>query len=302
MRIYSLAIAWNWEHDADFVRCIANACQSRKISVLNLQPNNLNEILAEIRAGRVTFQSFYDRASDDDDEFLSVVDAIKNHDIVIINPHSFAERAKDKAAMHGELSAAGLRVPFTIIIPPYNRNPQLDVDEHALEKLRRPFVIKPAVTTGGGTGVILRAESLQDVIDTRQHHKDDKYLLQEQIRPVLLDGGRAWFRVFYAFGETIICWWDDRTHIYRDCLIAEEKQFGLTELRTIILKIQAICNLDFFSSEIALNAEGNFIVIDYVNEICDMRFQSRFEDGVPDAVVHRIVNLLVDHIAAKIAV
>jgi hypothetical protein len=51
--------------------------------------------------------------------------------------------------------------------------------------------------------------------------------------------------------------------------------------------------LDFFSSEIALTEERKFVVVDYVNEICDMRLQSIFTDGVPDSVVEQIQRLLI---------
>ena len=57
-------------------------------------------------------------------------------------------------------------------------------------------------------------------------------------------------------------------------------------------KIQKVCSLDFFSSEIALTEENTFVVVDYVNEVCDMRLQSKHVDGVPDEVVQRIQELI----------
>jgi hypothetical protein len=62
-------------------------------------------------------------------------------------------------------------------------------------------------------------------------------------------------------------------------------------------KIQDVCQLDFFSSEIAITDDGAFVVIDYVNDICDMRLQSRHPDGVPDAVVEYICESIAEHIA-----
>ena len=47
----------------------------------------------------------------------------------------------------------------------------------------------------------------------------------------------------------------------------------------------------------ARDAAGRLVVIDYVNEICDMRLRSIHADGVPDAVVARIA----DRIAAYAA-
>jgi len=55
--------------------------------------------------------------------------------------------------------------------------------------------------------VITGAETLKDVIDSRKHHKDDKYLLQERVVPAELAGRRAWFRVFFVCGVIFPCWW-----------------------------------------------------------------------------------------------
>jgi hypothetical protein len=302
MKNYSLAVAWNWEFDDDYVGLIEKECGLRNISLLNITPSNFRELFPEIVDGGIVVQSYYDRDSDDDETFLSLVDFMREKRIVVVNPHHHVDRAKDKATMHLELITAGLQVPFTIIISPYNKDQQIELDQKQIEKLGKSFIIKPANTTGGGTGVMLQAQSTRDIIESRKRHKDDKYLLQEFVHPIILDGKRAWFRVFYAFGEIINCWWDDITHIYKQCSQEEEQQYGLSELRVMMLKIQNVCNLDFFSSEIALTSTGKFVVIDYVNEICDMRLQSRFVDGVPDAVVHKIAGLLADYVACTTSI
>ena len=140
------------------------------------------------------------------------------------------------------------------------------------------------------------AETLLEVIQARQYHKNDKYLLQETIKPSMLAGRRAWFRVFYAFGDIIPSWWDDTTHIY--CLLQaeDEYQLGLEPLSRITEKIHTICKLDFFSTEIVLTTNKKFVVVDYVNEMCDMRIQSQHADGVPDTIVDRIIAKMTDFI------
>jgi hypothetical protein len=299
MRIYSLAVAWNWEFDDDFVGLIGKECALRNISMLNITPSSLGVLIPQISCGNITVRSFYDRASDDDEAFLPLAGFMKANGTLVINPYDDVDRAKDKATMHLELITAGLQVPFTIIISPYNKDQHVELDEKQIERLGKSFIIKPANTTGGGTGVMLQAESVKDIIESRKRHKDDKYLLQEFVHPVILEGRRGWFRIFYAFGEIINCWWDDLTHIYKQCSQEEERQYGLSEMRDMMVKIQSVCKLDFFSTEIALTSAGRFVVIDYVNEICDMRLQSRFADGVPDAVVFRIAGLLADYIFSK---
>jgi hypothetical protein len=60
--------------------------------------------------------------------------------------------------------------------------------------------------------------------------------------------------------------------------------------------IEKITELDFFSTEIVLNKEKKFVVIDYVNDQCDMRFKSKHKDGVPDSTVKQIINNLKNYI------
>jgi len=45
-----------------------------------------------------------------------------------------------------------------------------------------------------------------------------------------------------------------------------------------------------------LTSEGKFVVVDYVNEVCDMRLQSNHIDGVPDSIVRRVAQLIVHEV------
>ena len=292
METFSLGLAWNWIYDSDFVAGIEHACAEQGMTTYRVEPSNVLETLYRLRSGEIAFRTFLDRASDDDNSFEPLVRFLAKSPTHFYNVNEHVDRAKDKATMHLEFITNGLFVPYTIIISPYNKKKELELSLSELAMLGRPFIIKPANTTGGGAGVVLGAESLKDVIETRQHHKNDKYLLQETVKPKILDGSKAWFRVLYAFGEIIPCWWDDATHIYRRVNPDEEERYGIGALRESMRKIQTVCSLDFFSSEIVLTEENTFVVVDYVNEVCDMRLQSKHMDGVPDDVVRRIQELI----------
>ncbi len=114
--------------------------------------------------------------------------------------------------------------------------------------------------------------------------------LQEKIYPLIIDHHRAWFRCFWAFGKPIPVWWDDQTHIYTELTQEQIEKFNLKPLKRLIKKIADITELDFFSTEIVLTPENKFIVIDYVNDQCDMRLKTKHYDGVPDKVVNQIIN------------
>jgi len=301
MKTFDLAIAWNWEFDDEFIAGIERECIARQVSTYRVDPGNLHDTIRLLESGALAFRALFDRASDADANFLVLVRLLAKEPVFVINPHAFVVNAIDKATMHVTLATHGIHVPNTIILPPFRDDPGLGLRQGDLDRLGIPFVIKPANTTGGGTGVVLGARTLQDVVESRKTHPDDKYLVQETIRPKDLDGKRAWFRAYCIFGETIICWWDDLTHRYSELTAGEETGHGLGGLRAIMTTIQKTCRLDFFSSEIAMTEERHFIVVDYVNEVCDMRYQSLHENGAPDTIVHTIERLIADQTARHIA-
>ncbi len=299
--IYDLAIAWTWKYDFEFVQLLEKTAFDASLRTLTIDPMSVSRIFEQVRNRTLFFRFFLDRASDEDENFQPLARLIQKrlrepeHPFSIrpINPLDLVAQASDKATMHLEFLSHGINVPYTIIISPYNHKKEIELTLSELARLGRPFIIKPANTTGGGIGVVTGAETLKDVLEARQHHRNDKYLLQETIKPALVGKRPAWFRVFYAFGRILPCWWDDQTHLYESLGSDEEAFDGLAELRRYTASIQEVCKLDFFSTEIVLTSEQKVVVVDYVNEMCDMRLQSHHPDGVPDAIVMDIIQSLV---------
>lgn len=304
---FDLAIAWTWKPDFEFVHRINRAAQTASLRVLLIDALSVGEILEQVRKQSLHFKFFLDRASDEDESFQPLARLIqkrfRDSDQIFssrpVNPLDLVARASDKATMHLEFLSNGINVPYTIIISPFNHKKEVELTLSELARLGRPFIIKPANTTGGGIGVVTGAESLKDIIEARQRHRNDKYLLQETIKPVVLGSRRAWFRVFYAFGGILPCWWDDQTHIYESLQAEDETAFGLGELRRVAEGIYKICKLDFFSTELVLTSGQKIVAVDYVNEMCDMRPQSIHSDGVPDSIVDEISHLLVQFVKVE---
>ncbi len=288
---YDLCIAWNWEHDADFVVLLDAACQKRGLSLLQITPHNLAWVIQALDSGELSFCALLDRASDDDAEFLSIVEWARKASVCCINACKKARHAWDKAAMHLEFLRTGVHVPHAIILPPYNEFPDLPMLDLSL--LGASFTIKPACR-GGGEGVINEATSWQEVLTARQTYPDDRYLLQARVVPVQLSARPAWFRVIYCTEQVYPCWWDVGSHQYTPLTPAEETQYVLAPLRSITARIASLCELELFSTEIALATDGRFLVVDYVNDPIDLRLQSKAMDGVPDDIVQSIA----EHLAA----
>ncbi len=297
MKTLDCGIFYEWEYDDDFVSLLSDTFQSRNISHEVFGVDDFKIILEKVRRRTLSLGTLIDRASDVDEDCETIVSLLGRRGAFILNEPSKVRHASDKASMHLEFMTAGLYVPYTIIISPYNDQHEVKLSIDELAHLGRPFIIKPANTTGGGIGVVTGAEGLREVIDTRQHHKDDKYLLQQRIEPGILNGRRAWFRPFYVFGKVYACWWDDQTHVYLEMSREDIDSLCLSEIEHAVKKIHSVCKLDFFSTEIAMTSEGKLIVIDYVNEMCDMRLKSKHYDGVPDSVVELIARQIVSGIS-----
>ncbi|MGQ9494059.1 MAG: ATP-grasp domain-containing protein [Anaerolineae bacterium] len=295
MRYYDLCIAWNWQYDADFVALLEAACQERGLLLLQLTPHNLAWACRELESGNLSFRALFDRASDEDAEFLSIVEWARKAGVRCINACEKAHRAWDKAAMHLEFLQAGVHVPHAIILPPYNELPELPTLD--LSSLGLPFTIKPACR-GGGEGVINEATTWQEVLTARQSYPNDGYLLQARIVPVQLGARPAWFRMIYCTDQIYPCWWDVWSHQYTSLNASEETQYALAPLRSITAHIARLCGLELFSTEIALSTDGHFLAVDYVNDPIDLRLQSKAADGVPDDIVHDIAQRLAAFISA----
>jgi hypothetical protein len=286
---YDLCLAWNWEYDADFIRMVEAAFEARGLSLLQVTPDNLDEVLIGLNNREITYRTFFDRASESDARFQPLVSWAIRHRAFSVNPKKWCDWSGDKATMHLEFINRGLYTPYTIILSPYEKHASIHPPD--LGPLGGSFAIKPACE-GGGDGVILEATSWEQVLDARQQFPHENYLLQAHVTPRILDGRPAWFRVLFCDGAIYPCWWDQQTHIYTRVMAEEKARFGLQNLRQVSVRIAQICGLRLFSTEIALTEEGVFLAVDYVNDPVDLRLQSKAVDGVPDVFVESIANRL----------
>ena len=287
MSNYILGIAFVWEYDEDFVNLIEEILHASNITTYRVTDYNIKDVTADVKAKKINLDFYLDRASDVDERFSELAKILTRKKIKIFNPYKKVQHAIDKASMHLEFITAGLHVPHSIIIPPHSQIEDIYLSVDELKILGRPFIIKPCNNTGGGIGVVTGAESLKEVLEERVVYSNDKYLLQEKIYPLLIDKKRAWFRCFFAFGKPIPVWWDDLTHVYLPFEFFDTKLYK--KLLQITKKIAMLTGLDFFSTEIVLTQNDRYVVIDYVNDQCDMRLKSKHFDGVPDEIVTAII-------------
>lgn len=284
---YDLCLPWYWEYDDVFVGMVERACDGEGVSLWQVTPNNLLESITALYNGMADFSTLLNRGQGEP-TFEPIQNWAREHDVRRINPAEVSAWSEDKSVMHYEFIHAGLNTPHTIVLASFLDEPVLPPID--LAPLGNNFVIKPS-NGGGGEGVILGASRMEQILRARMEFPRQKYLLQSHISPRLMDGKTAWFRVFYANGETYPCWWATDTHIYQRVAVEDESRYGLGKLRDITLRIASICKLDWFSTEIAL--ADDFVVVDYVNDEIDTRVQSQALDGVPDEIIENIARQLV---------
>jgi hypothetical protein len=289
---YDLCLPWYWEYDDVFVGMVERACIEEGISLWQIKPDNLLESITALYKGVTTFKTLLHRGQGDP-TFDPILRWAKEFGARRINPEEVSAWSEDKATMHLELIHAGLYTPYTIVLSPFLDQPVIPAID--LSPLGENFVVKPS-NEGGGEGVLLGRNTLDEILRARMEFPEQKYLIQAHITPKFINDSPAWFRVFYASGETYPCWWDPATHIYRKVTAEEEDLIGLSRLRDVTKRIASICKLDWFSTEIAIADE--FIVVDYVNDGIDTRVQSQAMDGVPDEIMESIARQLV-HIAKE---
>ena len=286
-------LTWDWEYDADFINRFRQISESENTKTVFVSHSHIEETIHAVESGDFRVKVLLDRASDTDEAFDPLIDRIILSGTKTLNEARYAIKAMDKATMHLEFLSKRIDVPHSIIFSPscdFNK-----LEEKQLDIIGRPFIVKPAYG-GGGEGVE-EAGSINEIKKIHSKYEEKKYLLQEKMFPMLLDSRRAYFRVYYICGYTIPCWWDDKTHIFGNRVTGkEEKKYNLKNLVRITENIAAISKLDFFSTELCLTEKKRFVVVDYVNDPCDMRLASRYIDGVPDKVIDLIIRHIIHYV------
>ena len=181
MQVYDVCPTSDWEYDRDLLFQLESRLQLRGYTTYLIWPENLEDTLGCLCRGTLRFRYLLDRASNTSAEFFDVYNLLCPSGVLCFeDPYSLL-RASDKAVMHTEFQSAAIPVPNTLILEPYTECKAIEIDEQLLQTLGVPFVIKPANTTGGGTGVCQDGRGLEDVLLHRREYQSDKYLVQEQV-------------------------------------------------------------------------------------------------------------------------
>jgi hypothetical protein len=279
-----LLILWAWEHDADFLGQLVAACAARDIGLRLVGAKELASVRNELVSGSLQPRVIIDRVWDWGGEFARHCDVVKQRQFPLLNDYDLVRRAWNKPTMHYECIAHGLSAPPMVVLPSYEKQRELA----PVDLVKQGLFCSVKGAHSGGSGVLKPVCTWEEVSRMRASWPEDETIVQTWVEPQMLGRRRAWFRVFYACGTCFPCWADDVTHDQVPVTAAEELRYRLDVLRGITQQIAGLCGLNAFSTEIALNQQHVWQVVDYVNEPCDYRLKSVTPNGVPDEIVKAI--------------
>jgi len=290
--------------DADdfFIHSIQRHCAEAGLNFFLIEPLWVEMFYSQLLRGAVWPRALLNMHSEHhqpQEVFHQLVRLAAEKGTKVIDPPDVALAAFDKSRVHARLVEAGLRVPFTVIVPG-NQVAAFRLGDRERAALGTPFVIKPALGYGR-RGVVTNATSEHDLAKSAAAWPDGHYLLQRRIVPRQVNGWPMYFRVYFVFGTVWHSWWNCFTDNYRLVTPQEMADLALPPLEDIIRRIAALTGMNFFSSEVAQTEAGEFVVIDYVNDQCHMLSQSANPKiGVPDALVAAIARRLVEAVRGMV--
>lgn len=288
MRIYDVALAWNWEHDAEFAADLERACAGLGLSFRHVREGDLSDAARQLQGGEESWNVLLDRAWESDPRFHHILQLAAAGGTRVLNPPDRSASMGNKAASHAALSGAGVPVPKQVDFMPSEWNAVM-LEAHA-ENWRRPLWLKPACR-GGGDGV-LPFPRLPERFPLPAEWLEERFVLQESAVPLRVLGRAAWFRVFTVLGHIFPFWWDPGSHRFQVLQPGEEAELELACVRRTARAVGEVARLELFSTEIAVTAPGVAVAVDPVNDPVDLRRSSRAVDGIPDPALAGIVAAL----------
>lgn len=282
--------------DDYFIHHIQRLCAEARLNFFLIEPAWADLFYEHLEQGRIwprVLLNMHSEHHQPDDIFHRLINLAASRNTQVIDPPDRARESFDKARLHPRLVGAGIHVPWTAIVP-RERPEDWSLSAEEREALGTPFVIKPAMGYGR-KGLVMDATSENDIERSIAAWPDATYLFQSRIVPRQHAGEPVYFRVYFVFGSVWLSWWNCFTDQYRLVTDAERRDLGLDPLEEIIRSIASLTGMNFFSSEIAQTEDGEFVVIDYVNDQCHLLSQTAHPQiGVPDALITAIAGRLIE--------
>lgn len=287
---YDLGIARVYEKDKEFENILIKEIKKSKKSYLLIDYENVDYVIKQVNNNKINFRVFLDLSSHEHPIFSILIGKLKNKGSLIINDPESIIKIYNKAKLHKLYEENKLPVRKTFVFSP-KKYTQRELKE-AVSSLGQPFILSQAATSYENV-IVLNAKDVEDIENFLNEYETEECLAHEYVLPKTVKGKVAWFRIIYSNGKIIPHWWDPQTHFY--------KRFSksLTEIRinfkikSYIKKIAELTEMKLFSTEIIINKNNKYIIIDYLNNPIDLSSQEYEKDGVPKQTLNEIAESIV---------
>ena len=248
------------------------------LSVLLVNQTNVDLMLNQIEQGWLQPHVYLDLASSTHPRFNDLALAASSRGIYVIDHPAELTTWTCKASSHERLEKAGLPLPPSIILP--KGSPDRELTEAERAKVGERCVIKPSAGFANRGVVIGVAPTSTEIAKARDFNRDDDWLVQKMISWTRCGNRPAYLRGYHLLGHRSLMWWCKENGEDRYDLLswADLQKYDLLPAVDLIDRVAAVSGVDFFSSEIAItSATGpdRFVLIDYINDQCDMDPESR---------------------------
>lgn len=300
MKKYDLAFIFCANKKEPVLKWLHRECLLRKMKFLWINEHNAHSVLHDIEHKKMRISYLVDNESNyynPEDIYLKICYAVKDDGGKVLEDPDTSRMWADKSVTHFDFLEANLPVPYTVVVRNW-RPDNFILTRDQLKKLGSPFIIKPARGFGQRGVVKDGVYDINKIAQARHFSRGDNFLLQEKIEPAPVDGEIGWFRIYYLFGEIIPCFWNPVNGHYRHIDLKTMQKYRLWPLIDLVHKIEDVVRMHFFSTEIALSVKGRsrrYVIIDYVNDQCELCVRPARIGGPVPEVVHHIAEVFVRH-------
>lgn len=284
------------------LKLLHRAMAARGLSILLVNKHSVEWATQRVRAGRLHPIVFLDLCSRPGDHFFELLKMMAGAGVYTIC-HPDQIRWTLKAFAQGELEKAGLPVPPTVVLQKTQHDRELTESERAIVGERA--VIKPSYGVAG-LGVVVNAEPTQAAIAAaRDYDRKDDWLIQKMVRWGGIDAEKphadrrpAYLRAYNVLGYRSLMWWSNERG-YSRLTWDDFSRYNLAGVLKLTDRIAELTNMDFFSSEVAITSDdpedpNRFVLIDYINDQCDIDPSADPKRSPPDAWIAWICDRLAE--------
>jgi hypothetical protein len=259
--------------NAPLVKLLQQAMVPHGLSILLVNNLNVEKIKRQIERGWLWPHVYLDLCSAYEKRFEDLMMVAAGKGIQVIDDPAHLTSWTFKASSHPRLLQAGLPVPPTVILPRNSPDRDLTADELAL--VGNDCVMKPSIGWANRGVRIGIAPTRQNIAAARDFDRTDDWLIQKKITWTRCGNRAGYIRAYYLLGHRSLLWWSrENGHDAYELLTWDDlKTYDLLPAVQIVDRIAALSGVDFFCSENALTeATGpdRFVLIDYINDQCDM--------------------------------